>query len=128
MPPGGYRPGTGPGPIIVGPGSRTTGKYRLVGPHRPAPVDCPEAVELLDGLRGMVVSQPHQRDGSVRVIRAGGRSNGLASMAGSMVRAGFSHKTIDKAILRHNRKHCDPPLGEAEVRATVPRSVRRWRR
>jgi hypothetical protein len=49
------------------------------------------------------------------VIAAGFRNQTLASMAGSMRRAGFDESAIAAALLATNETRCRPPLGEDEV-------------
>jgi Primase C terminal 1 (PriCT-1) len=49
------------------------------------------------------------------VIASGARNQTLASMAGSMRRAGFDQPAITAALLVTNRMRCRPPLGEDEV-------------
>jgi hypothetical protein len=58
-------------------------------------------------------------------IPKGARNSTLASMAGSMRRAGFSEDAIAEALLRENQKKCDPPLNDREVQ-TIARSIGRY--
>jgi hypothetical protein len=55
----------------------------------------------------------------------GERNNKLASVAGTMRRAGFSREAIEAALLEENRRRCDPPLPEDEVRA-IAQSIARY--
>jgi DNA-binding transcriptional ArsR family regulator len=56
---------------------------------------------------------------------AGERNNKLASIAGTMRRRGLSREAIEAALLEENRRRCDPPLAEGEVRRTAE-SVARY--
>lgn len=58
-------------------------------------------------------------------IPAGQRNNTLASLAGSMRRAGFQDSAIEAALLDTNRKRCKPPLPDAEVRS-IAKSISRY--
>lgn len=51
------------------------------------------------------------------VFAAGGRNNGLASLAGKLRHDGFSEPAIEAALLEENQHRCDPPLPDDEVRA-----------
>jgi hypothetical protein len=55
----------------------------------------------------------------------GERNNRLTSMAGSLRRAGLSVESIETALIAENRRRCDPPLSEAEVRR-IAESVGRY--
>jgi putative DNA primase/helicase len=55
----------------------------------------------------------------------GQRNEKLASVAGSMRRRGCSREAIGAALLEENRRRCDPPLEEAEVRR-IAESVARY--
>ena len=57
---------------------------------------------------------------------AGARNNKLASRAGTMRRCGFSRETIEAALLEENRRRCDPPLADDEVRR-IAESVARYK-
>jgi hypothetical protein len=46
---------------------------------------------------------------------SGSRNDMLASMAGSMRRAGFDHPSISAALHETNKTRCDPPLPTSEV-------------
>jgi hypothetical protein len=50
-------------------------------------------------------------------IESGGRNNELTSIGGTMRRRGLEEEEIAAALLAVNERRCDPPLGEAEVRA-----------
>jgi hypothetical protein len=50
-------------------------------------------------------------------IASGGRNNELTSIGGTMRRRGLEEEEIAAALLAVNERRCDPPLGEAEVRA-----------
>lgn len=58
-------------------------------------------------------------------IPEGARNSGLASLAGTMRRRGFSAQAIESALLTENRTRCSPPLPEVEVR-TIATSVARY--
>lgn len=47
---------------------------------------------------------------------AGERNTRLTSRAGTMRRSGFTREVIEAALLEENRRRCDPPLPESEVR------------
>jgi AAA domain-containing protein/primase-like protein len=49
-------------------------------------------------------------------IAAGGRSNALVSLAGSMRHRGMDEGAIDAALQITNAERCDPPLSKDEVR------------
>jgi uncharacterized protein (DUF927 family) len=48
--------------------------------------------------------------------KEGERNDRLTSMAGAMRRRGDSREAMEAALLAENRRRCDPPLQEAEVR------------
>jgi hypothetical protein len=50
-------------------------------------------------------------------IASGGRNRELTSIGGTMRRRGLEKEEIAAALLAVNERRCDPPLGEAEVRA-----------
>ncbi len=58
-------------------------------------------------------------------IEEGRRNDHLASMAGSMRRAGFSQASIEAALLKENAEKCQPPLGEKEVHG-IARSIAQY--
>jgi len=58
-------------------------------------------------------------------IANGSRNQTLASLAGSMRKRGMETETIELALQDHNRKHCLPPLPEAEVKA-IAQSIGRY--
>jgi hypothetical protein len=55
----------------------------------------------------------------------GERNAGLTSLAGSMRRRGMSQSAIAAALLEENRKRCEPPLRDGEVRR-IAGSVARY--
>ena len=58
-------------------------------------------------------------------ILEGQRNATLASLAGTMRRPGMSQEAIEAALLEVNRKQCQPPLSEDEVKA-IAQSVARY--
>lgn len=63
-----------------------------------------------------------QPDGA---ISEGKRNDALTSLAGAMRRRGMSLATIEAAMLEENRRRCQPPLPEAEVRK-IAASITRY--
>ena len=61
----------------------------------------------------------------MRLLGSGERNDGLTSMAGSMVAAGFHDDAVEAALLVHNRRCCAPPLDDSEARS-VATSARRF--
>jgi Bifunctional DNA primase/polymerase, N-terminal/Primase C terminal 1 (PriCT-1) len=55
----------------------------------------------------------------------GERNNKLTSVAGTMQRRGMSREAITAAMLEENRRRCDPPLPDGEVRS-IAGSVARY--
>src|SRR5262249_42352178 len=55
----------------------------------------------------------------------GERNCKLASVAGTMRRRGLSRNAIEAALLEENRRRCDPPLPDGEVRR-IADSVARY--
>ena len=49
-------------------------------------------------------------------IPAGSRNSELASLAGVMREAGMSEGSMAAALIAENRRRCDPPLDDDEVR------------
>jgi len=58
-------------------------------------------------------------------IRDGRRNATLTSLAGTMRRRGMSEEAICASLLAENRRRCDPPLSDDEVRR-IARSVARY--
>ena len=113
---------SGPGHYVVGPGSTPAAApgrtYRLLGNWNVLPAPAPPARDLLTALMAASVEgRPDvaSLEGGVRELGSGARNSGLASLAGSMQRAGFDDDAIKAALHRHNSAHCKPPLPEAEV-------------
>lgn len=75
------------------------------------------------------ISSPRQGASTISADGAkwgpGERNNSLASLAGSMRRRGLSPEAIGAALLEENRRRCDPPLPDGEVRA-IAESVSRY--
>jgi hypothetical protein len=55
----------------------------------------------------------------------GERNDQLTKLAGAMRRRGLSREAIEAALLEENRRRCDPPLPDAEVRQ-IAKSVARY--
>ncbi|HEY5434690.1 MAG TPA: phage/plasmid primase, P4 family [Candidatus Limnocylindrales bacterium] len=88
-----------------------------------------EAVSLVlpaapDWLAGLVASPIGDRP-VAGMIEEGRRNSTLASLAGSMRRAGATPETILAALLKENEARCRPPLPRSEV-AAVAASVSRY--
>src|SRR2546423_578970 len=58
-------------------------------------------------------------------VKEGQRNSTLASLAGSMRRAGMSQEAIEAALLAENEGRCEPPLPEEEVRG-IAASISRY--
>ena len=58
-----------------------------------------------------------KRAGGDGKISSGQRNTHLSNFAFALRKKGFSVEAIEVALLEENRVRCDPPLGEAEVRA-----------
>jgi bifunctional DNA primase/polymerase-like protein/primase-like protein len=69
------------------------------------------------------VERPHPN--GVQAIPQGARNSALASLAGTMRRAGMSEAAIAAALIADNRERCHPPLDEREVMA-IAKSVSRY--
>jgi hypothetical protein len=76
-----------------------------------APVPAPE------WLMAMVVAEAPRQAAPVAAgaIAEGGRNNALASLAGTMRRAGMSREAIESALVAENDRRCVPPLSRQEV-------------
>ena len=83
------------------------------------------------GGKGQPAGGPFRPDGLDEIgrygdsIRAGMRNNALASLAGAMRRQGFAETSIHAAIIEENRRRCEPPLDDDEVRK-IARSIARY--
>lgn len=76
-----------------------------------APVSAPE------WLMAMVVADAPRQAAPVAAgaIAEGGRNNALASLAGTMRRAGMGREAIEAALVAENDQRCVPPLPRQEV-------------
>lgn len=54
----------------------------------------------------------------------GNRNTGLMSLAGAMRRRGMTQSAIEAALLEENRRHCGPPLPEAEILSIAASAAR----
>jgi len=85
--------------------------------------------QLYDALRksqgsngGAVVSAT-----SVQSVPIGSRSTFLAQRIGALRRAGLPDATLMVTLQELNETHCNPPLPEAELQATLLKSAMKWR-
>jgi bifunctional DNA primase/polymerase-like protein/AAA domain-containing protein/primase-like protein len=69
--------------------------------------------------------EPIQGDGPDETIPEGHRNAALASLAGTMRKRGMSEVAIEAALLAENRKRCNPPLSDTEIRA-IAQSIGRY--
>jgi len=70
--------------------------------------------------------EPRESGGVDGVVWGPGERNGnLASIAGTMRRRGLSREAIEAALLEENKRRCDPPLPESEVKL-IAESVARY--
>lgn len=118
------------GYVVVPPSPHPSGKrYRWRGEARPGKCEVADApVWLLAELEK--IQEEHSVESSTarapeEIIREGQRNAKLASLAGSMRRRGLDAEAIEAALLAHNRKYCQPPLPDAEVRA-IATSISRY--
>jgi len=79
-------------------------------------------LECIGGTNGPQASTGGDDSGP---IREGRRNTHLTSLAGTMRRRGMLREAIAAALLEENRRRCDPPLPEAEVRR-IAESVARY--
>lgn len=70
-------------------------------------------------------SAPVQQQSS-DCIMEGKRNSTLTSRAGIMRRAGFDEKAIFVALMEENRKRCNPPLPEEEVK-NISKSINKYK-
>lgn len=108
--------------VVVPPSRYTGGRYEWTA--RDSLADIP--AWLLERVR--VAAPAVQGSGATEAsnrIPEGHRNQTLTSLAGIMRRRGMTQDAIEAALLAENRKRCDPPLSDAEVRA-IARSVGRY--
>jgi len=107
----------GDGGYVVAPGSlHASGKvyYFEEGLSPEATPPAPVPKWWLDVVRdGGVRSEEKAKKGP---IKAGGRNSHLASLAGSLRDKGLSAEAIEVALLDFNKRHCQPPLDDSEVK------------
>jgi P4 family phage/plasmid primase-like protien len=107
----------GDGGYVVAPGSlHASGKVYYfeegLSPEAAPPAAIPRW--WLDVVRdGGVKSNDKAKKGPVK---EGGRNSHLASLAGSLRDKGLSAEAIEVALLDFNKRHCQPPLDDDEVK------------
>jgi hypothetical protein len=65
-------------------------------------------------------------DAGTKKVSAGGRTNHLVSLAGTMHKRGMSLGAITAALLAENETRCDPPLPDQKVREIARSIVERY--
>lgn len=93
--------------------------------------DCAEMVHRLydnvrrsqEGNGGVSSSAPQV----VQKVYTGGRSSFLAQRIGGLRRQGLPSNSILGVLRELNVTHCNPPLPDAELQATVLKSATKWR-
>ena len=121
------------GYIVVPPSARPDGVYRwqetmsLDVPPQELPEPPDWLVEALDALATRATTSASHATSAAdgNPIPSGQRNSTLASLAGTMRRAGMTGAEILAAILKANENRCQPPLPEAEVRR-VAASISRY--
>jgi hypothetical protein len=80
---------------------------------------------LLDCFAKKVKERHASPDADGKKWRPGERNNKLTCAAGTMRRIGMSPEAIEVGLLEENRRRCEPPLAESEVRR-IARSISRY--
>jgi len=73
----------------------------------------------LDVVRDNGLRDDSKKAESKGPVKAGKRNSSLASLAGSLRDKGLSVEAIEVALLDYNKRHCQPPLDEKEVKAVA---------
>jgi hypothetical protein len=81
---------------------------------------------VVDRLRRPAPPPSSASNGAATKVGAGGRTNLLVSLAGTMLKRGMSLDAITAALLAENTARCDPPLAEQKVREIAADIVRRY--
>lgn len=108
------------GYIVVAPSMHTSGnRYRWDGIAGPKALLHPAEVPawLLDRVTAARSGARAESIADGETWAEGVRNKRLTSVAGTMRRRGLSREAIEAALLVENRRRCDPPLPEAEVRS-----------
>ena len=116
------------GGSVVGPGSihENGNQYRVVRdvPIPPIPPWLEALLESYERDTSIIMSRDKSTDLSTAEsieqggrIPSGTRNPTLASLAGTMRRRGMSRDEIFAGLLEVNKRRCDPPLAETEVRS-----------
>lgn len=116
------------GYIVVPPSVHdTTGKnyeWELSCKPSETPV-APMPPWLLALLAGKKKDDPQMTETYGGTIQQGARNQQLTVMAGGMRRRGFDADAILAALIKHNQRHCQPPLADDEV-GMIANSIGRY--
>lgn len=112
------------GYVVVAPSVHASGsEYRWaegLAPGEMPMADFPPA--LLDILTAKTDNTSGNTNSAVEVFPEGERNNGLAAIAGKMVRAGLDPASLFDVLSIVNQRRCRPPLDDKEV-ASIARSI-----
>jgi hypothetical protein len=110
------------GYVVVAPSNHASGKrYEWDGTAGPRALlnlaDAPAwLLEYIAATRDRPRAASKAAPGSERIPK-GKRNDHLASLGGTMRKRGMSREAIEAALLEENRRRCDPPLTDTEVRS-----------
>jgi len=111
--------GRGDGGYVVAPGSLhlSGATYHWEKGSHPDHVHLAQAPQWwLDAVRDDGTSAKANKPESKGPIKVGRRNSALASLAGSLRDKGLKVESIEVALLDYNKHHCQPPLGDDEVK------------
>lgn len=101
------------GYVVAPPSLHSSGsEYRWkIDPRAKKPAVCPGFISNKSDSK-----KPAEADSDAETIAEGKRNDTLTSLAGTLRRKGFSVEAMCAALVEENKKRCNPPLPDAEVR------------
>lgn len=108
------------GGLLVAPPSITPkGSYTWATELEAEPIPPPQW--LIDLLTEHHKGKPEIPD----IVREGGRNDVMTSIAGAIRRRGLCREAIEAALIAENKKRCNPPLPDREIKI-IARSIARY--
>ena len=114
---------------IVGPGSIVDGyEYTMDGSTfvADAPKWLLDLCQAPSSVLGLEVDK-NSDDTELQVKEGEGRNQFLTRVAGSLRGLGIGAEQVKKLVRSTNGVVCQPPIGEAEMRATIDQSIEKWK-